>query len=151
MTSGYQIKEVVRPGFIARAKQLGCSLEEIRALTEAGDGERCGPVQDRLQPTVAQKLADAAARIAELQALTKDLRRAAATLEQHRPDGPCDDRCGCVGDPGDPGDPGHPGAAIPVTLGRKPSTRQERRRVPITCAPAADARPIVHARFGDPT
>ena len=42
--------------FIARAKQLGCSLDEIADLTIAWEGGRCGPVQDRLRTVVADKL-----------------------------------------------------------------------------------------------
>ena len=51
--AGYRIYDettVERLAFIARAKQLGCSLEEIADLTMAWDGGRCGPVQDRLRP-----------------------------------------------------------------------------------------------------
>ena len=130
--SGYRLyddRTIERLGFIARAKQLGCTLEEIRALNEAWDGGRCGPVQDRLQATVAQKLAEATARIAELRALTVDLRRSAAALERHRPDGPCDDRCGCVSDPA----PSSPGP-LPVTFGAKPLPPPE----PIACTLATD-------------
>ena len=45
---------------------------------------------------MADKLVTAQQQIVELMTLTSDLRRAAATLEAHRPDGPCDDSCGCV-------------------------------------------------------
>jgi MerR family copper efflux transcriptional regulator len=97
----YDERTLERLAFIQRAKQLGCTLEEIADLSIAWDGGECGPVQDRLRATVAAKLADAQARIVELMTLTGELRRAAAVLEQHRPDGPCDDRCGCI-NPEDP-------------------------------------------------
>jgi hypothetical protein len=45
---------------------------------------------------VADKLADAQRQIAELSTLAGELRHAAAVLELHRPDGPCDAACGCV-------------------------------------------------------
>lgn len=85
-----------RLAFIARARQLGCTLDEIADLSTAWDGGECGPLQDRLQTVVAAKLADAQDRIVELVQLTEDLRHAAAALRCHRPDGPCDERCGCA-------------------------------------------------------
>ena len=99
--AGYRIFDdatLARLAFIARAKQLGCSLDEIADLTTAWEGGRCGPIQDRLRTVVADKLESAQRQIVELMTLSADLQRAAATLELHRPDGPCDDRCGCVTD-----------------------------------------------------
>ena len=97
--AGYRIFDdatLERLAFIARAKQLGCSLDEIADLTTAWEGGRCGPIQDRLRTIVADKLESAQRQIVELMTLSAELQRAAATLELHRPDGPCDDRCGCV-------------------------------------------------------
>ena len=99
--AGYRIFDdatLARLAFIARAKQLGCSLDEIADLTTAWEGGRCGPIQDRLRTVVAGKLESAQRQIVELMTLSAELQRAAATLELHRPDGPCDDRCGCVAD-----------------------------------------------------
>jgi MerR family transcriptional regulator, copper efflux regulator len=95
----YDDQTLDRLAFIARAKQLGCSLDEIADLTTAWEGGRCGPVQDRLRTLVADKLTGAHAQIVALMTLTADLRRAATALEQHRPDGACDDSCGCVIEP----------------------------------------------------
>jgi MerR family copper efflux transcriptional regulator len=100
--AGYRIFDdatLARLAFIARAKQLGCSLDEIADLTTAWEGGRFGPIQDRLRTVVADKLESAQRQIVELMTLSAELHRAAATLELHRPDGPCDDRCGCVTDP----------------------------------------------------
>src|SRR5262245_1226528 len=97
--SGYRTYDdgtLVRLAFIARAKQLGCTLEEIADLTIAWEGGRCGPVQDRLRRVVTDKLAAARGQIVELSTLSSDLQRAVEALERHRPDGPCDDDCGCV-------------------------------------------------------
>ncbi len=94
----YDDRTFERLKFIARAKQLGCSLDEIADLTIAWDGGRCGPVQDRLRSLVADKLDTAERQIVGLLTFTADLHQAAATLELHRPNGPCDDRCGCVTD-----------------------------------------------------
>jgi DNA-binding transcriptional MerR regulator len=101
--AGYRLYDdhaLQRLAFIARAKQLGCTLEEIAGLSTAWDGGRCGPVQDRLRTLVAAKRSDAHDRIVELIGLATELERAATALEQHRPEGQCDDRCGCTSDPG---------------------------------------------------
>jgi DNA-binding transcriptional MerR regulator len=124
--SGYRLYDdrvLERLAFIARAKQLGCSLEEISELTVAWDGGRCGPVQDRLRALVADKINSAQRQIAEFIALTADLHRAARELERHRPDGPCDDTCGCVS-------PADGDTIVAVSLIAKPSATAE---VPIAC------------------
>jgi len=85
-----------RLAFIARAKQLGCSLEEIAGLAAAWDGGSCGPVQDLLRRLVAGKIAAAENQIAELATFTSELADAARALEGHRPEGECDSACGCM-------------------------------------------------------
>lgn len=95
----YDERAVERLAFIARAKQLGCTLDEITDLTTAWEGGSCGPIQDRLREAVADKLARSRAQISELAVFAADLERAAMALERHRPDGPCDDACGCVTEP----------------------------------------------------
>ncbi len=123
----YDDRTLDRLAFIARAKQLGCTLEEIGDLTLAWDGGQCGPVQDRLRGVVADKLATARQQIVELTTLTSELQRAAGTLELHRPNGPCDDQCGCVTNTTDTDN------VMPrqvVTLGNKPDSRDA---VPIAC------------------
>jgi MerR family copper efflux transcriptional regulator len=57
----YDEHTVERLEFIARAKQLGCTLDEIGELVVAWDGGECGPIQDRLRTVVADKLAAAQA------------------------------------------------------------------------------------------
>lgn len=84
--------------FIGRAKGFGLSLEEITELLSLLDGDECAPVQGRLRDLIDTKIADAHAKIAELQAFTGELERFADTLEVHTPDGPCDDACGCTTD-----------------------------------------------------
>ena len=119
--AGYRLYDdhtLDRLAFIARAKQLGCTLEEIADLSVAWDGGRCGPMQDRLRGIVADKLATAQLKIIEMTTLTSELQRAATTLDMHRPDGPCDDSCGCVTDSPDTTE------AVtrqPVTLAKKPN------------------------------
>ena len=95
----YDQKTIDRLGFIARAKQLGCTLDEITGLTTAWDGGQCGPVQDQLRQLVAGKIAQSQTQLAELMTFTSELQTAAAALERHRPEGACDDACGCVTEP----------------------------------------------------
>jgi MerR family transcriptional regulator, copper efflux regulator len=123
--AGYRLYDdasLERLRFIARAKQLGCTLDEITDLATAWDGGECGPVQDRLRATVDAKVGEANTRIAELTSLTAELRRTAVALSRHRPDGPCDDDCGCTADVPDTADTAdttvtHDTPAIACTLG----------------------------------
>lgn len=129
--NGYRLYDdhtIDRLAFISRAKQLGCSLDELADLVVAWDGGRCGPVQDRLRAVVADKLVSAQQQIVELMTLTSDLQRAAETLETHRPEGPCDDDCGCVTDNADTTETATPQL---VMLGTKPDRAAI--AVPIAC------------------
>jgi DNA-binding transcriptional MerR regulator len=97
-TAGYRLygdDTLARLGFIARAKQLGCSLEEISDLVGIWDGERCGPVQKRFHELVTAKLVAAERQIAELTALADQLREAAGHLAGPPLDGPCSEGCAC--------------------------------------------------------
>ena len=91
----YSDEVLDRLAFIARAKQLGCSLEETADLLVAWDGGQCGPIQDRLRILVAAKTGAAERQIAELTLLRVQLLEASTALAGHRPDGPCDESCGC--------------------------------------------------------
>jgi len=127
-SGGYRIyddRTLDRLAFIARAKQLGCSLEEIADLSIAWDGGECGPIQDRLRTVVQAKLAEARTRLVELATLIAELHTAAAALERHRPDGACDERCGCttvavstaiplVAEPSDPEEPSPVACTLPA-------------------------------------
>ena len=95
----YDESVLARLAFIARAKQLGCTLEEVADLMPAWDTGRCSPVQEGLRQLATAKLADARARAAELAAFTDDLERILGALGSSTPDGPCDVGCGCVGEP----------------------------------------------------
>lgn len=124
--SGYRLydeRTLGRLAFIARAKQLGCSLEEITGLTTAWDGGQCGPVQDQLRRLVADKIAAAQQQIVELVTFSSELQQAAAGLERHRPDGACDAGCGCIGAPDDAPEVGATIQA--VALSAKPATQVE--------------------------
>ncbi len=134
----YDESSLERLRFIARAKQLGCSLDEIAELTTAWDGGRCAPVQERLRRTVETKIADAHHQIAELTTLAAELQRAAASLSSQPVDGPCDDTCGCTSDttttPGD----GLARTETAVPLVAKPdSSAGDDGEAPIACTLAA--------------
>ena len=119
----YDERTVARLVFVNRAKRLGCSLEDIADLMLAWEGGECGPIQERLRQLVADKLADAEREIVNLMAFSEELRHAAATLERHRPIGPCDERCGCISDPERDADASAP---QPLALSVKPSSVPKR-------------------------
>lgn len=112
--AGYRIYDdtsLDRLQFIARAKELGCSLEEIADLAELWAGGDCGPVQRRLHDLVTDKIAEAQRRSTELLRFTAQLQTAAARLAGEPVDGPCGPSCACTG-----GDP-RIGESVPVVLG----------------------------------
>ena len=100
--AGYRVYDgqvLGRLAFIARAKQLGCSLDEITDLVDVWDGERCGPVQRQFHELVTDKLHATQTRIAELTAFASQLQTAAAQLNEPALDGPCGDGCACLAVP----------------------------------------------------
>jgi DNA-binding transcriptional MerR regulator len=97
--AGYRLYDddtLSRLAFIARAKHLGCTLDEITDLAGLWDRERCGPVQKRFHDLVTLKLIEAERQIAELTTLTGELRGVAALLAGPAVDGPCSDGCACL-------------------------------------------------------
>ena len=97
--AGYRVYDddtLARLAFIGRAKQLGCSLEEITDLIDIWDRDRCGPVQRRLHQLVTDRIDSAERQLAEVTTFTAQLRTAAAQLAGEPTDGPCDDGCACL-------------------------------------------------------
>ena len=97
--AGYRLYDdmtLTRLAFIGRAKQLGCTLEEIADLVGVWEGERCGPVQRRFHELVTTKMAEAEHQIVELNALVDQLQHTAARLAGPATDGPCDETCVCL-------------------------------------------------------
>ena len=123
--AGYRLYDdgtLDRLSFIARAKGLGCSLEEITDLVSIWDGDLCGPVQRRFHELVTAKIADTERRITELVALAAQLQVAAAQLAGAAVDGPCDDGCACLGNLVSIGDGDPPGPAeVPIACTLEPS------------------------------
>lgn len=98
--AGYRVyddRSLERLGFIDRAKQLGCTLEEIADLAGLWEADDCGPVQARLHELVTAKIADAQHRSSELVAFTAQLQATATHLRSDPIDGPCHDGCACLG------------------------------------------------------
>jgi DNA-binding transcriptional MerR regulator len=114
----YDDRTLSRLTFIARAKQLRCSLEEITDLVEVWDGDNCAPVQRRFHELVTAKLRAADEQLAELTTFRGQLRAAATQLSAEPSDGPCDDGCACLHETP---------AAAEVVIGPKPA------EVPIAC------------------
>lgn len=99
--AGYRIYDdemLAQLAFISRAKQLGCSLDEIADLVSIRDGQRCGRVQRRFHALVTDKIRDAKRQITALVALTTQLQVAASQLSSEPVDGPCSDGCACATD-----------------------------------------------------
>jgi DNA-binding transcriptional MerR regulator len=130
--AGYRVYDdhtLARLAFIARAKQLGCSLDEVSDLVAIWDGEQCGPVQRRFHELITAKIGTARRQLVELQAFTAQLQTAAEQLSGEPVDGPCGDGCACVAVTSDPT------TAAPVLLGAKPLD------VPIACTLEPGAMP----------
>lgn len=126
--AGYRMytgRDVDRLQFIARAKTLGCSLDEIRDLVTVWADDRCGPVQHQLRSLVGAKLRESQARIAEQMAFTTELQAAAAQLAREPIDGACDDSCACAS----AADVGDRTAPVGVVIGERSPQKGE----PIVC------------------
>lgn len=71
----YDTEALARVRFILRAQALGLSLDEVRELLRAADGEGEEAVRERLRHLVAHKLADTRYRAEELTGLAIQLER----------------------------------------------------------------------------
>ena len=112
--SGYRMydeRAVERLAFVARAKGLGLSLDEIVELAHLRDTDRCEPVQERLRALLAAKRHEAQDRIAALVRFAAELDEVSHGLGVPAPDGPCDATCGCLSEDGPAG-----AAPAPVRL-----------------------------------
>jgi len=132
----YDDDSLDRLAFIARAKRLGCSLDEITDLIEIWDGRRCGPVQRRFHELITAKIRDADTQVSELTAFTTQLRASADQLAGEPLDGPCGPECACL--TVDTMEASVVESAM-VTLGRKPPTVPT--VVPIACTLEPGAMP----------
>jgi DNA-binding transcriptional MerR regulator len=95
----YTAADTDRLRFVARAKQLGLSLEEIAELVELrGDGH-CPPVRSRLAGLVVDKLAETHRSIDELTGFAAELARLAEAIETTEAPEVCGRGCGCPDQP----------------------------------------------------
>jgi DNA-binding transcriptional MerR regulator len=104
-SGGYRLYDeatVRRLEFIAGAKRFGLPLEQIRELVGLWDGGACGPVRQRLQPLLVQKINEVDSQASELTAFSAALSQSVVALELHTPDGPCGPDCGCLAPPDAP-------------------------------------------------
>ena len=95
--AGYRLYDddtLARLGFIARAKQLGCSLEEILDLAGIWDGEQC--VRSRSVSTIWDKLGAAERQIAELTRWPISSDTPPTSWPRPPVNGPCDEGCACA-------------------------------------------------------
>jgi MerR family copper efflux transcriptional regulator len=92
----YSDRDIDRLRFIGRAKQLGCTLEEITGLAAAWDGDECASVQHHLTDLVGRKIAATRSRITELLRFAAELESAATSLAAVPNEGPCDEGCRCM-------------------------------------------------------
>jgi DNA-binding transcriptional MerR regulator len=126
--SGYRLfddQAVDRIQIIATGKRLGLSLVEIRDLLEAWESGPCRDVRQRLRPMVANHIAEAGQRVAEISRLTDRLRTAASVIDGPAPSGRCGPGCGIVAreDP----------AAVPAALERAIQRQDAEPGPPIAC------------------
>jgi DNA-binding transcriptional MerR regulator len=91
----YTERGVDRLLFIRRARVLGLSLREVRALSAALDGPH-GTVRPRLLAVVRAQLAAVQQRIAELQRLLGQLEKVLHRLHASSRRGRGGARCGCL-------------------------------------------------------
>ncbi len=96
----YDESDVERLRFIATAKHLGLSLDEIRDLVDVRDDGRCRDVRDTLGPLLRERIAGTEQRVAELNAFRAHLLAALSRLDAlPARDTPCDPSCAFLGDP----------------------------------------------------
>ena len=126
----YADRDVDRLRFIARAKSLSLSLEDLRELVEAWDTDDCSAVQHRMVEVVASRLAETQDQIANLVELAAQLQTVARRLQAAPAAGPCGDDCPCAAAAGS--------AQTLVPLTRQPSTDGPE-ATPIACSLDAGA------------
>lgn len=145
--SGYRLyndNALSRLAFIARAKQLGRTLEEITDLADIWDGQQCAPVQQRFHHLVTAKLRSAEDQVDELNAFIAQLRAAADHLGTEPVDGPCGADCACLTSQDDLTASTEPSM---VSFGRKPTTKVAD-GIPIACTLEPAAMPDRLAEWG---
>lgn len=75
--------------FITRARRMGLSCEQITSLIPVWAGANCGAAHERVERLVAEKQAEIAERMAELEQFAAQLADVRATLEAEAPPHVC--------------------------------------------------------------
>jgi DNA-binding transcriptional MerR regulator len=95
----YDDHDIERLRFVARAKQLHLSVDDLRELTKAWDTDDCSSVQHRMAEVVATRLRDARQQVTDLTELAAQLQAVASRLQETPASGPCGEDCPCVAPP----------------------------------------------------
>lgn len=99
--AGYRVygdEAVARLRFVARAKRLGLSLEEIKALLVHWSDGDCLTTRDHLQRVLLEKIGELRRTVEELQAFGDQLEASYERLTGHGPRDHCGPDCGCPPD-----------------------------------------------------
>jgi len=85
----YGENEAGRLQFIARARRMGLSCEQITALIPVWAGTNCGAAHDRIVRLIEEKQAEIAVRMAELAQFSAQLETVRVTLQAESPPRAC--------------------------------------------------------------
>jgi MerR family copper efflux transcriptional regulator len=99
--AGYRLygeEELARLRFIARAKRLALSLDEIAELLEYESEGRHRKTRDNLQRLIVGKLKELHVEVEELAVFGEQLEDAHTRLASHPPYEPCNPECDCPPD-----------------------------------------------------
>lgn len=92
----YTAADLDRLRFLARTRDLGLGLDEVRDLLAVWDGGTCASAQARLRGLVAAKIESVDLRVAEFCRLRAELQRAAVALEATSSSDSCGPDCTCM-------------------------------------------------------
>lgn len=112
----YAEADLDRLRFLARARDLGLALDEVRGLLAVWDGGTCATAQARLSGLVDAKIADLDRRMSDLNRLMDELQHAQTVLTAATASGRCGPDCACMAATG-PVD-GQPAVDVPFLTSR---------------------------------
>ena len=92
----YTPSDLDRLRFLARTRDLGLGLDEVRDLLAVWDGGRCASAQTRLRDLVVAKITSVDVRVAEFGRLRAELQRAGVALDGAATTGGCGPECSCM-------------------------------------------------------
>jgi DNA-binding transcriptional MerR regulator len=92
----YAEADLDRLRFLARARNLGLALDEVRDLLAVWDGGTCATARTRLSGLVDAKIADLDRRMSDLERLKTELQHVQAALTAATATGSCGPNCACM-------------------------------------------------------